>query len=339
MQSNPNLNKASNPGLAATPASVAKREKQADNNNNKMHTQKLDTLLDRLNDIILGNPQATRLAVICLLARGHLLIEDIPGVGKTTLAHALADLFGLPFKRVQFTSDLLPTDIIGMTIFDMDSRKFHFKKGPIFTSTLLADEINRATPKTQSALLQAMEEQQVSVEGKQVDLPNPFFVIATQNPLEQSGTFPLPESQLDRFLMRLSLGYPNDEFEKRLLKMNGNGANIRGKRETVISPAELNALIAQVDEVFVSDALIDYLQALLSKTRSSGVFVNGLSPRAGLQWLQAAKALALIEKRDAVLPEDIKSLAAYTAAHRLHCNDGSSSVTELNTIIEQTEVL
>ena len=302
-----------------------------------MSTEKLNLLLDNLNQIILGNPLATKLSVICLLARGHLLIEDIPGVGKTTLAHALADLFGLPFKRVQFTSDLLPTDIIGMTIFDMESKKFHFKKGPIFTSTLLADEINRATPKTQSALLQAMEEQQVSVEGRQIDLPNPFFVIATQNPLEQSGTFALPESQLDRFLMRISLGYQTDDFEKQLLKQNLK--TNKNTRKAVFEPAELIALINLVDLVHVSDALIDYLQSLLSKTRSNGKFINGLSPRAGLQWLQAAKAMAFLEQRDTVLPEDIQQLAKFTAAHRLHCNDGSDSAIELASIIEQTEVL
>ena len=305
--------------------------------NKNMSTKKLNSLLDNLNQIILGNPLATKLSVICLLARGHLLIEDIPGVGKTTLAHALADLFGLPFKRVQFTSDLLPTDIIGMTIFDMESKKFHFKKGPIFTSTLLADEINRATPKTQSALLQAMEEQQVSVEGRQIDLPNPFFVIATQNPLEQSGTFALPESQLDRFLMRISLGYPTDDFEKQLLKQDQK--TNKKTRKAVFEPAELVALINLVDQVHVSDALIDYLQSLLSKTRSNGKFINGLSPRAGLQWLQAAKAMAFLEQRDTVLPEDIQQLAKFTAAHRLHCNDGSDSTIELASIIEQTEVL
>lgn len=298
---------------------------------------KLDQLFSQLNDIILGNPFATKLAVVCLLARGHLLIEDIPGVGKTTLAHALADLFGLPFKRVQFTSDLLPTDIVGMTIFDMDSKKFHFKRGPLFTSILLADEINRATPKTQSALLQAMEEQQVSVEGRQLDLADPFFVIATQNPLEQSGTFPLPESQLDRFLMRLSLGYPDAQFERQLLKQNGVK---RSKTPTaVFSSADVTELIESVDTVHVSDAIIEYLQELISATRTSGSFVNGLSPRAGLQWLQAAKALALIEKRDAVLPEDIQILAPFTAAHRLHCNDGSDTATELSNIIGKTEVL
>ena len=300
--------------------------------------QKIDVLFERLNSVILGNPLATKLSVVCLLARGHLLIEDIPGVGKTTLSHALADLFGLPFKRVQFTSDLLPTDVIGMTIFDMDSKKFHFKKGPLFTSILLADEINRATPKTQSALLQAMEEQQVSVEGKQIDLDDPFFVIATQNPLEQSGTFALPESQLDRFLMRISLGYPSAEFERELLLSQGNKRSDQ-KPSPVFDASDVPTLIQQVNQIHVSQAIVEYLQTLLASTRSSAKFVTGLSPRAGLQWLQAAKALALIEKRDAVLPEDIKILAPYTAAHRLHCNDGADSATELNEIITQTEVL
>jgi len=307
-------------------------------NPNKNQMQKLDTLFEHLNQIILGNSLATKLSVVCLLARGHLLIEDIPGVGKTTLSHALASLFGLPFKRVQFTSDLLPTDIIGMTIYEMESKKFHFKKGPIFTSILLSDEINRATPKTQSALLQAMEEQQVSVEGKLINLPDPFFVIATQNPLEQSGTFPLPESQLDRFLMRISLGYPGEQHEKQLLKQNGSRRELTHSK-AVFSQDEVAQLIEQVDQIHVSDALIDYLQSLVSQTRSSGKFVNGLSPRAGLQWLQAAKALTFVEQRDAVLPEDIKLLAPYAAAHRLHCNDGADSATELGKIIENTEVL
>ena len=302
-----------------------------------MSKHKLDTLLAQLNQILLGNPEATKLAVICLLARGHLLIEDIPGVGKTTLAHALADLFGLPFKRVQFTSDLLPTDIIGMTIFDMDSKKFRFRKGPIFTSTFLADEINRATPKTQSALLQAMEEQQVSIEGQQIDLPNPFFVIATQNPLEQSGTFPLPESQMDRFSIRISLGYPSDDFEKKLLQQKF-ASNV-APRKAVFKPNELAQLIQDIDQIHASEALIEYLQSLLSQTRSNGKFVSGLSPRAGLQWLQAAKAMAFLNQQDSVLPEDIKYLAPFTAAHRLHCNDGSDAVSELDSIILNTEIL
>ncbi len=297
--------------------------------------KKLDALFEQLNSIILGKPLATKLAVVCLLARGHLLIEDIPGVGKTTLAHALAKLFGLPYKRVQFTSDLLPTDIIGMTIFDMESKKFHFKKGPLFTSILLADEINRATPKTQSALLQAMEEQQVSVEGRQLPLNDPFFVIATQNPLEQSGTFPLPESQLDRFLMRLSLGYPGDEFEKKLLL----GQNKKNDVSTVFSSEEVAAMVKQAEQIHASDAVVGYLQTLLARTRDCGQFINGLSPRAGLQWLRAAKALAYVEGRDSVLPDDIKLLASYTAAHRLHCNDGSDSTDALNELLAGVEVL
>ncbi len=299
--------------------------------------QKLDSLFERLNSVILGNPLATKLSVVCLLARGHLLIEDIPGVGKTTLSHALANLFGLPFKRIQFTSDLLPTDIIGMTIFDMDTKKFHFKKGPLFTSILLADEINRATPKSQSALLQAMEEKEVSVEGKQITLNDPFFVIATQNPLEQSGTFPLPESQLDRFLMRLSLGYPSAEFEQKLLLQQNNKSN--DLKESIFSQGEVAELIKEVEKIHVSEALAQYLQTLLAKTRESGKFVTGLSPRAGLQWLQAARALAFIEGRDMVLPEDIKLLAPYTAAHRLHCSDGTDSTTELANVINSTEIL
>ncbi len=299
---------------------------------------KVDQLFEELNKIILGNPEATKLAVVCMLARGHLLIEDIPGVGKTTLSHALANLFGLPYKRVQFTSDLLPSDIIGMTIFDMESKKFHFKRGPVFTSLLLADEINRATPKTQSALLQAMEERQVSVEGKQIDLDTPFFVIATQNPLEQSGTFPLPESQLDRFLMRISLGYPGPEFERQLLLRKGGKAAF-DQQSTVFTKAEVQDLCEQVDKVHVSEALATYLQEILARTRSSGRFVNGLSPRAGLQWLQASKALAFLEQRDAVLPDDVKALATHTAAHRLHCNDGANSAEELEKIISGVEVI
>lgn len=297
--------------------------------------QKLDALLEQLNSVILGNPLATKLSVVCLLARGHLLIEDIPGVGKTTLSHALANSLGLGYKRIQFTSDLLPTDIIGMTIFDMDSKKFQFKKGPLFTSVLLADEINRATPKTQSALLQAMEENEVSIEGRQIALARPFFVIATQNPLEQSGTFPLPESQLDRFLMRLSLGYPKAEFEQQLLL----GNNTKRDVAAILSQTEIMPLIEQAQQVHVSEAVVHYLQTILSQTRHSGKFVTGLSPRAGLQWLQASKALAFMEKRDTVLPDDIKLLANYTAAHRLHCHDGSDSLESLHELMSNIEVL
>ena len=296
--------------------------------------EKLDQLFERLNSVILGNPLVTKLSVVCLLARGHLLLEDIPGVGKTTLSHALADCFGLPFKRVQFTSDLLPTDVIGMTIFDMDSKKFQFKRGPLFTSMLLADEINRATPKTQSALLQAMEEKKVSVEGNQIALNDPFFVIATQNPLEQSGTFPLPESQLDRFLMRLSLGYPSPENERLLLSKQLT----REPLSAIFTDQEVSALINQVDDVFVSDAIIHYLQDLLQATRESSAFVTGLSPRAGLQWLQASKALALVEGRDSVLPEDVKTIAPYTSLHRLQTSDGSDANEILQKILMQVAV-
>lgn len=299
--------------------------------------EKLDLLFERLNSVILGNPLATKLSVVCLLARGHLLIEDIPGVGKTTLSHALANFFGLPFKRVQFTSDLLPTDVIGMTIFDMDTKKFQFRRGPLFTSILLADEINRATPKTQSALLQAMEEKEVSIEGNQIKLNEPFFVIATQNPLEQSGTFPLPESQLDRFLMRLSLGYPNKENERLLLSGNHSHRN-RDEQKAIFSDDDVISLINKVDDVHVSEAVIHYLQDLLQATRDSGKFITGLSPRAGLQWLQASKALALIEGRDSVLPDDIKLISHYTALHRLHSIDGSDVSEEFEKILEQTPV-
>ena len=296
--------------------------------------EKLNQLFERLNSVILGNPLTTKLSVVCLLARGHLLLEDIPGVGKTTLSHALADCFGLPFKRVQFTSDLLPTDVIGMTIFDMDSKKFQFKRGPLFTSMLLADEINRATPKTQSALLQAMEEKNVSVEGKQIDLNDPFFVIATQNPLEQSGTFPLPESQLDRFLMCLSLGYPSPENERLLLSKQLK----RASQDAIFTEQEVSDLINKVDDVFVSDAIIQYLQDLLQATRDSSAFVTGLSPRAGLQWLQASKALALVEGRDSVLPEDIKLIAPHTSLHRLQTSDGGDAKEQLENILNRTAI-
>ena len=296
--------------------------------------EKINHLFEQLNSVILGNPQATKLSVVCLLAGGHLLLEDIPGVGKTTLSHALADCFGLPFKRVQFTSDLLPTDVIGMTIFDMDTKKFQFKRGPVFTSMLLADEINRATPKTQSALLQAMEEKKVSIEGNQIALNDPFFVIATQNPLEQSGTFPLPESQLDRFLMRLSLGYPSPENERLLLSKKNN----REKQQSLFTNDEISDLINKVDDIYVSDAIVNYLQDLLQATRESSVLVTGLSPRAGLQWLQASKALALIEGRDTVLPEDIKYIAPYTALHRLQTTDGSPNNEELQKILDRVAV-
>ena len=299
--------------------------------------QSLLSLTEQLNKIIVGNQQATKLAACCLLAQGHLLIEDIPGVGKTTLAHALAQSFGLEFKRVQFTNDLLPSDILGVSIYDVNKKSFEFKKGPIFTSVLLADEINRATAKTQSALLQAMEEKQVSIDGKIIDLQEPFFVIATQNPLEQSGTFPLPESQLDRFLMRISLGYPNAEAEKTLLANNGAKQTLK-KAKTIFKKKDLQSLLQQVSNIHVSEALIDYLHRLITATRENSNLVNGLSPRAGLQWLQASRAWALLANREMVLPEDIQDIAEYITAHRLQTKDGSHSGAIIKKIIQETAI-
>lgn len=299
--------------------------------------QLLQELLEQLNSIIVGNPNATKLATCCLLAQGHLLIEDIPGVGKTTLAHALSQSFGLPFKRVQFTNDLLPSDILGVSVYDINKQTFEFKQGPIFTSVLLADEINRATAKTQSALLQAMEEKQVSVDGKEFDLEKPFFVIATQNPLEQSGTFPLPESQLDRFLMRISLGYPSADAEKTLLANQGASSILKNAKR-LFKKNELKTLLEQVSQIHASESLISYLHRLVSATREDSKLVNGLSPRAGLQWLQASKAWALLAGRDMVLPEDVQDIAEYVAAHRLHTKDGSRSDNVLRQILDKTSV-
>lgn len=266
--------------------------------------------------IVLGKEREIRLALACLLARGHLLIEDLPGVGKTTLAHTLARVLGLQFTRIQFTADLLPADILGVSIFEAKTNNFVFHAGPIFCQLVLADEINRATPKTQSALLEAMEERQVSTEGQTRKLPEPFFVIATQNPHHLVGTFPLPESQLDRFLMRLTLGYPDRNAERALLK----GRDRRDMLESimpVMTADQLAAFQRDVTRVHASDALLDYLQSLVEATRMSGEFAEGLSPRAGLSWLAAARAWALLEGRDMVLPEDIQAVAIPAAAHRL----------------------
>ncbi len=277
----------------------------------------LDRILLTAGDIILGKEQVLRLAITCVLARGHLLIEDLPGVGKTTLAHLLARLLGMQYQRIQFTSDLLPADIIGVSIYDRGQEAFHFHPGPIFSQLVLADEINRATPKAQSALLEAMEERQVTVEGETRKLPQPFFVIATQNPSYQIGTFPLPESQLDRFLMRVQIGYPDTASERRLLA----GKERREMLESITPCMDMQQLVSiqnMVDEVFVSDALLDYCQALLEFSRTSPRFHHGLSPRAGLALLRNARAWALLEGRDKVLPEDIQSVLTATVGHRLH---------------------
>lgn len=280
------------------------------------NTSLLQLLLQQLNTIILGKPAVVADCVTCLLAGGHLLIEDVPGVGKTTLAHALAHSMGLQFARVQFTADLMPSDLTGVSIYERGKEQFVFHPGPVFAQVLLADEINRASPKAQSALLEAMEERQVSVEGTSHRLPEPFFVLATQNPLEQRGTHPLPESQLDRFLMRISLGYPDRQAEHALLAGSS-------RRELLQhTPAALDAqrllqLQRQVEAVHASDALLHYLQDLLDATRNGQWFEQGLSPRAGLAILRAAKARALLGGRDYVSPDDIQSILPQTAAHRL----------------------
>ncbi len=279
-------------------------------------SQSLKNVIKQAEQIILGKPQQIRLALACLLARGHLLIEDMPGVGKTTLAQVLARTLDLQFRRIQFTSDLLPTDILGVSVYQRESEKFEFHPGPIFAQMILADEVNRATPKAQSALLEAMEEQQVTIEGTTRPLPAPFFVIATQNPLHQIGTFPLPESQLDRFLMRIQMGYPDALAERGLLSGVDRREIIAGLSPQMES-AELLALQQRVRQVFVSPALLDYLQAILRHTREAARYTHGLSPRAGLALLSAARAWALLDEREAVIPEDVQAVLSGVVSHRL----------------------
>jgi MoxR-like ATPase len=271
-------------------------------------------IIQATSNVILGKEQQIKLSLTCMLAGGHLLIEDLPGMGKTTLAHTLAQVLGLSFRRAQFTSDLLPADIVGVSVYDNTSASFQFHPGPIFTQVLLADEINRATPKTQSALLEAMEEYQVTIDGHAHMLPKPFFVIATQNPKHHIGTFPLPESQLDRFLMRIQIGYPDSQSERALLKNQGGRAST-----TQIKPccdAETLIKLQQgVHAIHVSDAVLDYLQALIEYTRTH--FSTGLSPRAGLGLRQAAQAWAMCEGRDFVIPEDVQAVLPSIITHRL----------------------
>ncbi|WP_075187994.1 AAA family ATPase [Teredinibacter haidensis] len=276
----------------------------------------INKVIDSVGLILLGKEKQVKLAVTCLFARGHLLIEDLPGMGKTTLAQCLARVLGLEYVRVQFTSDLLPADILGAAVFNRETSEFRFIKGPVFTQVLLADEINRTTPKTQSALLEAMEERQVTIDGETRPLPEPFFVIATQNPLTQAGTYPLPESQLDRFLMRISLGYPNRATEQKLFK----GIDPRQKLPTIEPVIDLNKLTqiqALVDEVKATDQLLDYLQRLVDFTRDDESFSYGLSPRGAMAWLKAAKAWALIEGREHLLPDDLQVVMPSVVGHRV----------------------
>ncbi|BBB67814.1 hypothetical protein UNDYM_3561 [Undibacterium sp. YM2] len=277
---------------------------------------KVHKVAKQVNSVIIGKEQQIRQALVCLLAGGHLLIEDLPGVGKTTLAHALAISLGLKFNRLQFTSDLLPADVVGISIFDREKSQFVFHPGPVFSQVLLADEINRATPKTQSSLLEAMEERQVSVEGQTRNLPSPFFVIATQNPAHQVGTFALPESQLDRFLMCLSLGYPDAAAERALL-LGEDRRSLLAQLPAVMQPEELMEAQQQLKKIHTSAALIDYVQSLAHATRQGDLFAEGMSPRASIALLQAARAWAAMEGRDHVLPEDVQAVLIPVIAHRL----------------------
>ena len=277
----------------------------------------VDAVVARAGEVILGKERQIRLAMACILARGHLLIEDVPGVGKTTLSHALARLLGLEYQRIQFTSDLLPADIIGVSIFDRETSTFRFHAGPIFAHIILADEINRASPKAQSALLEAMEEHQVTAEGATRPLPEPFFVIATQNPMHQVGTFPLPESQLDRFLMRINLGYPDAKAERDLLR-GADRRDLISQLKPAMTQDQLVELQRAVPQMQVSDALLDYVQGLVHFTRHSPRFTQGLSPRAGVALLRAAQAWAMMEGRRQVLPEDVQAVVPAVVGHRLH---------------------
>ena len=280
------------------------------------YQEKLTALLNQLNTVIVGKSAQVQDCVACLLAGGHLLIEDVPGVGKTTLAHALARSFGLHFSRVQFTADLMPSDLSGVSIYERGKESFVFHPGPIFAQVLLADEINRASPKTQSALLEAMEEKQVTVEGETRALPAPFFVIATQNPHDQLGTYALPESQLDRFLMRISLGYPDRAAERELLTGNDRRSMLEAL-PGMLTPADLHGLQQQVLQVHAAGPLLNYVQDLVAATRSGRWFAAGLSPRAGIAVLRAAKAQALLCGRDYAAPDDVQAILAQTVAHRL----------------------
>ncbi len=293
----------------------------------------IDNVVENASQVILGKRHEIRLSLACLFARGHLLIEDLPGVGKTTLAHVMAAILGLQYNRVQFTSDLLPADILGVSVFNRETNGFTFHPGPIFSQVILADEVNRATPKAQSALLEAMEEQQVSIEGATRPLPQPFFVIATQNPFYQVGTFPLPESQLDRFLMKINLGYPNHEAE-RALYTGRDRRDLLTDMQPSMTTEELLSVQSTVKDIHASHDLLDYLQAIIDFTRRSTDYAFGLSPRGGLALLHSAKAWALMDGRDHVLPEDLQAVLPHVATHRLRLSKDASE-TSTDSIAEQ----
>jgi MoxR-like ATPase len=291
----------------------------------------IDSAVAEVGKVLLGKEPQIRLALCCLFARGHLLIEDLPGMGKTTLSHALADVLGLSWKRVQFTSDLLPADILGVSVYNRNDASFSFHPGPIFTQLLLADEINRTTPRTQSALLEAMGESQVTVEGETRPLPEPFFVIATQNPIHQSGTYPLPESQLDRFLMRLELGYPHPHAEREMFERGQSSSNDRVVLEQRISYEQLQQIRNLVGRVHASANLLDYLQRLVAYTRTASEFAVGLSPRGALALLESARTWAVMQNRGHLVPEDLQMVLPAVAAHRLvpsgdYAGDGTALV-------------
>ncbi len=287
--------------------------------------------------IILGKDHQIHLALACVLARGHLLIEDVPGVGKTTLAHVLARLLGLQFQRIQFTSDLLPADLIGVSIFDREQGTFRFHPGPVFAQLVLADEINRATPKTQSALLEAMEEHQVTADGQTLPLPEPFFVVATQNPSHQIGTFPLPESQLDRFLMRIELGYPDPEAERELLR-GTDRRTMAAELQPMLLPPALAVLQQQAARTHLSDGALDYIQAIVAHTRSDPAYRTGLSPRGALALTQSARAWAYLQGRHHVLPEDVQAVLGPVALHRLVPGAEARGALDARTLIEAVAV-
>jgi MoxR-like ATPase len=306
---------------------------------NSSVARQISRLVDQISTVIVGKRSQIEDCVACLLAGGHLLIEDVPGVGKTTLAHALAVCLGLRFSRVQFTADLMPSDLVGVSVFERSKEAFVFHPGPVFAQVLLADEINRAGPKTQSALLEAMEEQQVSVENETRALPKPFFVIATQNPTDQLGTYPLPESQLDRFLLRITLGYP-DRASERALLIGEDRREAITRMPAVMQPGELEAAQQAVRQVLASEALLDYLQTLIAATRSGQWFVDGLSPRAGIAVLRAAKARALMAQRQYVAPDDIQAILPQAIAHRLTpiAGAGRGAIEQVRAMVEATPI-